>query len=91
MVKLEILFEEYGGGNLCKYNVQRDDLLEALRVICEELELYNISEEIEDGIIDVDDTLNLMYESCDGGPYIFLLKDLISGDTYIDNIQEKEL
>lgn len=95
MVKLEVIFEEYEryeGGPLCKYTIQRDDLLEALKVMCEELEIYNISEEIEEGTLNVDDVLNCLCESNgDGCSYIFSLKDLVSSKVYMNNIKEKDL
>lgn len=96
MVKLEAMVEVYGEGNIRKVKAQGKDNKEALLKLSDKLCLYISSEEVEereeDGEEQTFESLINEIKKCngDGCDYIIYLKDLESGKSYINNVEEDE-
>lgn len=85
MVKLEVGFEEYPTGNICKDIFEGDTSLEAIKNMCDNMRLYIDSDEIEEENMSFEDVIDAICDcNGDGCDYIFSLKDLSSGEIYLD-------
>lgn len=86
-VKLKVTFEPYtrfGSNGVKTATVSGVDLLDALKKMCDRMQLYIDSNDIEDDDMSAEDVIgSLKGSNGDGCDYILSLTNLTTGDNYI--------
>lgn len=85
--KLKVVFEKYvryGTGGIKIATVERETLLEALKVMCDKMGLYIDSEVIEENNMTVEDIVkSIDMSNGDGCDYIFELKNITTDEVLV--------
>ena len=94
-VKLKVQFYPYeryrGGSGIKSATVSGPDLLSALKKMVDRMNLYITSEEIDDEEMSAEEVIErIESENGDGCDLIILLKNLVTGETYISEGYEED-